>query len=110
MKDVPGLLLYSEDVPFCQSTNSDLCRFLKKQYSQAFFKPNSDASDTTQMRDEMQDILLQSLKIHLTFIYYFSMFCSVEIKPNFSIFYTIIMDSDLQKISDHSPKNLLRLY
>ena len=58
----------------------------------------------------MQDVLLQPIKSHFTFAHNFSFFWSVKIKLSYSIFSTIIIDLDLQKRSDPSPKDVPQLY
>ena len=81
--------------------------YLEKKCLAAFFKPSLNY--TAQIRDGMQDILLNPLQSMLKFSQYFKYFWGVKLKPNFLISSVVIMDFDVQHRSSSSPKDLLRI-
>ena len=64
-KTYPGLRLD----PFANQLRAIFIIFSKSNNSQACIKLNFDPSATTQIRDEMQDMILQPLKIYFTFFF-----------------------------------------
>ena len=96
VNDVPGLLADAE-MP------------VEMQFPDAFKNP-VDNSRSTQIQDDMQDILLQPLGSTLTFRDYFDLFWMVKVKTNFHISDTIVIDFDQQVRSQHSAKDLLRYH
>ena len=109
VNDVPGFIADAENAPFMQTKKKDLRVFLQKQFPDAFKNP-IDNSSSTQVRDGMQDILLQPLGSTLTFCSYFDLFWMVKVKPSSHMSDTIVIDFDQQVRSHHSAKNLLRYH
>ena len=107
VNDAPGLLADANDIPYRQDSKRDLWVCLEKKCPAAFFKPSLNY--TAQIRDGMQDILLNQLQSMLKFSQYFQYFWDVKVKPNFLISSVVIMDFDVQHRSSSSPKNLLRI-
>ena len=92
-----------------QTNKRDFRVSLEKQFPDAFKNP-IDNSNSTQIRDGMQDILLQPLGSTLIFCYYFDLFWMVKVKPNFHISDTMVIDFNQQGRSHYSAKDLLKCH
>ena len=105
--EVPGLFADGEHEPYCQNNKRDLRVHLEKKYPSAFLKPTLTYS--TQIRDGMQDVLLNLIQSIFKFSQYFKFFWDVKISPNFCLAQIVVIDFDVQNRSDPPTKDVLRI-